>query len=183
MSYGPAGSVVSMLPQPRYPWHMADVFTTHLDWSGSVKGAARDPATYSRDLEVSIASASLPMSAAASYRGDASRANPEQLFVASLSACQALTYLYVAAKRGIVVVAYTDDAEGHLALVDGRIRVARVNLRPRITLEAGTDEAQARELVEKAHHDCFIAASVSAQVRIEPSFDFVDAASAAESKK
>ena len=161
---------------------MADIFKAHLDWSGGAKGAARDPATYSRDLEVSIASASLPMSAAASYRGDASRANPEQLLVASLSACQVLTYLYVAAKRGIVVVAYTDDAEGHLALVDGRIRVARVILRPRITLEAGADEAQARELVEKAHQDCFIANSVSTRLEIEPSFEFVDAAKAAEAK-
>jgi organic hydroperoxide reductase OsmC/OhrA len=160
---------------------MADVFNTHLDWSGGAKGAARDPATYSRDLEVSIASASLPMSAAANYRGDASRANPEQLLVASLSACQALTYLYIAAKRGVVVVAYTDEAEGHLALVDGRIRVARVLLRPRITLEAGADETQARELVEKAHHDCFIANSVSTRLEIEPSFELVDAASAAKS--
>jgi organic hydroperoxide reductase OsmC/OhrA len=61
--------------------------------------------------------------------------------------------------------------------------VARVILRPRITLEAGADEAQARELVEKAHHDCFIANSVSTRLEIEPSFELVDAATAAESKE
>ncbi|MPY90208.1 MAG: OsmC family peroxiredoxin [Luteitalea sp.] len=159
---------------------MADVFNTHLDWSGAAKGATRDPATFSRDLDVSIASLSLPMSAAPGYRGDASRANPEQLLVAALSGCQALTYLYLTAKRGIAVVAYTDDAEGHLALVDGKMRVARVILRPRITLEGRAEEAQARELVDKAHQNCFIANSVSARVEIEPSFALADVPAAAE---
>jgi organic hydroperoxide reductase OsmC/OhrA len=154
---------------------MADVFTSHLDWSGAAKGPALDPRTFSRDLSVSFDAITLPMSAAPGYRGDASRANPEQLLVASLSACQALTYLYHAAKDGIAVVGYADDAEGHLALVEGRIRMARVTLRPRITLQAGADAEKARQLVEKAHDDCFIANSVSTRVEIEPSFESTEA--------
>jgi hypothetical protein len=53
--------------------------------------------------------------------------------VASLSSCQALTYLFLAAKNGVAVVGYTDDAEGRLGIVDGKIRMSRVMLRPRIT--------------------------------------------------
>ena len=69
------------------------------------------------------------MSSAPGFRGDPSRANPEQLFVAALSACQALTYLFLAAKNGIRVAGYTDDAGGRLGVVDGRMRMARVTLR------------------------------------------------------
>jgi organic hydroperoxide reductase OsmC/OhrA len=153
---------------------MADVFISHLEWTGAAKGPTRDPATFSRDLNVSVDAMTLPMSSAPSYRGDPSRANPEQLFVASLSSCQALTYLFLAAKNGVAVVGYTDDAEGRLGVVDGRIRMSRVMLRPRITLEAGANETRARELVAKAHEGCFVANSVSAPVEIAPTFAFAD---------
>jgi organic hydroperoxide reductase OsmC/OhrA len=158
---------------------MADVFISHLEWTGAAKGPTRDPATFSRDLNVSVDAMTLPMSSAPSYRGDPSRANPEQLFVASLSSCQALTYLFLAAKNGVAVVGYTDDAEGRLGVVDGRIRMSRVMLRPRITLDAGANETRARELVAKAHEGCFVANSVSAPVEIAPTFAFADAPVAA----
>jgi organic hydroperoxide reductase OsmC/OhrA len=155
---------------------MADVFVTRLDWTGAASGPARDPATFSRELALSVAGIDIPMSSAPGYRGDAARVNPEQLFVASLSACQALTYLFLAAKNGVVVAGYIDDAEGRLAVVDGRVRMSRVILRPRITLVAGADDTRARELVGKAHDGCFIANSVSTPVEIEPTFVFAEAA-------
>jgi organic hydroperoxide reductase OsmC/OhrA len=151
---------------------MADVFMCRLEWTGAAKGPTRDPATFSRDLEVTADAIMLPMSSAPGYRGDPSRANPEQLFVASLSACQALTYLFLAAKSQLPVVGYTDDAEGRLGLVDGKIRMSRVTLRPRITLELGADEVRARELVAKAHEGCFIGNSVSTPLDIAPTFTF-----------
>jgi organic hydroperoxide reductase OsmC/OhrA len=151
---------------------MADTFSAHLEWTGAATGSTRDPAAFSRDLEASFDAITLPMSSAPGYRGDPARANPEQLLVASLSACQALTYLFLAAKNGILVISYADDAEGRLGLVDGRIRMSRVVLRPRITLEAGSDETRARELVAKAHDGCFIANSVSVPVEIAPTIVF-----------
>jgi hypothetical protein len=51
-----------------------------------------------------------------------------------------------------------------MGVVDGKIRMSRVMLRPRITLEAGANETRARELVAKAHENCFVANSVSAPV-------------------
>ena len=151
---------------------MADVFISHLEWTGAAKGPTRDPATFSRDLNVSMDATTLPMSSAPGYRGDPSRANPEQLFVASLSACHALTYLFLAAKNHIHVIDYRDDAEGHLGLVDGRVRMQRVTLRPLITLESGADEPRARALLAKAHDNCFIANSVTTSVAVLPAFAF-----------
>ena len=154
---------------------MADAFISHLQWSGAVKGATHDPATFSRDLTVSVGPTTLQMSSAPTYRGDSRRVNPEQLFVASLSACQALTYLFLAAKNRIAVVDYTDVAEGRLGLVDGKMRMSHVTLRPHITLEGGANETRARELVDKAHDSCFIGSSVSTSVEIAATFAFSDA--------
>lgn len=77
---------------------MADTFTCHLEWSGAARGPTRD-VNVSRDLDVTFgALPGIPMSAAPGYKGDPARLNPEQLLVASLSACQALTYLFLAAR-------------------------------------------------------------------------------------
>lgn len=149
---------------------MADLFLSHLEWSGAAKGPTRDAATFSRDLDVTIDGTTVPMSSAAGFRGDPLRVNPEQLYVASLSACHALTFLFLAARSRIAVTGYTDDAVGMLAMVDGKLRMANVTLRPRIVLEAGVDIEKARVLVEKAHRDCFITNSVTAQVDVEPQF-------------
>jgi organic hydroperoxide reductase OsmC/OhrA len=147
---------------------MSERFVTQLEWTGALRGPTRDPATFSRDLDVSFDGIMVPLSSAPGYRGDPSRANPEQLLVAALSACQALTYLFLAAKHKIAVVSYSDAAEGQLGLVDGKIRMSTVTLRPQITLEAGADEDQARALVAKAHSSCFIANSVATPVEILP---------------
>jgi organic hydroperoxide reductase OsmC/OhrA len=147
---------------------MTDVFTSHLEWTGARSGPTQDPKTFSRDLVVSVEGTVLPMSSAPAYRGDPARANPEQLFLASLSACQALTYLSLAAKYGVPVAAYTDDADAWLGIVEGKTRMARVRLCPRIVLAPGADEAKARLLVTTAHDRCFIANSVSTPVDILP---------------
>jgi organic hydroperoxide reductase OsmC/OhrA len=156
---------------------MADAFTCHLQWSGAAAGPTLDANRFSRDLTVSFQGAAaaaappaLAMSAAPAYKGDASRVNPELLLVSSLSSCQALTYLFLAARSGVAVTAYADDAEGHLGIVDGRMRVSRVTLRPLITLAADADQAKAEALVEKAHEQCFISSSVTTRITIEPRF-------------
>ena len=151
---------------------MAERFTSHLEWTGAGKGPTRDPASFSRDLRVSVGPRTLEMSSAPAFRGDSSRANPEQLLVAALAACQTLTYLFLAAKNGIAVVAYVDEAEGWLERSGGTMRMSRVTLRPHIVLEDGADAAKARELVDTAHVQCFIGNSVTTQVSIEPRIEF-----------
>jgi organic hydroperoxide reductase OsmC/OhrA len=148
-------------------------FVTTLVWSGSAQGATRDPVIVSRDLDVSFGACDLAMSSAPEYHGDASRANPEQLFVAAISSCQALTFLALAARKGIHVVGYADDAEGELESMDGRMRMTRVRLRPRIVTAGDVKVADVVALVHKAHHGCFIANSVTAAVDIVPAVSSV----------
>jgi organic hydroperoxide reductase OsmC/OhrA len=130
--------------------------------------------TFSREHAVTAeGKPPLAMSAAPAFSGDASRHNPEELFVMALSSCQMLTYLWLAARAGIDVRSYSDEAEGILEpgpAVEGRrrMKMTQVTLRPRIVVAAGTDMAHARALVETAHAECFIAASVSCEVITRP---------------
>ena len=154
---------------------MTHVFFSHLDWSGAVKGGTRDVASLDRDLNVTIDGTTVPMSSAPAFGGNPLRVNPEQLYVAALSACHALTFLFLAARDHLLVTGYSDDAVGELAIVDGKLRMKVVKLRPQITLDPEADVTKARVLVEKAHRQCFIGNSVSAKVDVEPDITFASA--------
>ncbi len=110
----------------------------------------------------------LEVSAAPQYKGDPSRLNPEELFTAAVASCQLLTYLALAQRAGLRVLAYEDRPVGTLAIADKKMRITEVVLRPRITLAPGGDVTKARALVEQAHEGCFVANSVSCAVRAEP---------------
>ncbi len=110
----------------------------------------------------------LELSSAPQYKGDPSRLSPEDLFVGALSSCQMLSYLALAGRAGVTVVAYDDHATGTLAIADKKMRMTEVVLHPRIMLGVGADAAKALALVHAAHEICFIANSVACAVHIEP---------------
>ena len=110
-------------------------------------------------------------SAAPAYKGNPALVDPEEAFVASLSACHMLTFLALAAKGRFVVERYTDKAVGHMEKnEEGRLAITRVALRPEI--EFGGRRPTAPELAalhEKSHEACFIANSVRTAVTVEQS--------------
>lgn len=117
-----------------------------------------------RAHRVELASQSLAGSSAASLGGDPLKADPEEMFVASLSACHMLWFLALARERRLRVRSYSDEAEG---LLDGR-RITRVELRPRIEFEDDPGDDALAELHHEAHERCFIANSVSCPVEVVP---------------
>lgn len=97
--------------------------------------------------------------------------DPEEAFIASLSACHMLTFLDLARRARFVVTTYEDEAEGEMAKnAEGRFWIERVTLRPRITFseDGKPDAADLERLHDAAHEHCFIANSVLTEVRIEP---------------
>jgi organic hydroperoxide reductase OsmC/OhrA len=96
------------------------------------------------------------------FRGDAACWNPEDMLVASVSACHKLWYLALCAQAGVIVTAYEDEAEGVMAEeADGAGQFVSITLRPRVRLAPGSDAAKAAVLHEKAHAMCFIARSLN----------------------
>lgn len=127
--------------------------------------------SYPRDHEWRFGTgSSLRASAAHEYRGNPALPNPEEALVAALSSCHMLTFLAVAARKGVVVDAYEDAAVGFLEKnAEGRLAVTRVVLRPRVRFAgAPPDAATIAALHESAHRGCFVANSVKADVRVEP---------------
>ena len=107
----------------------------------------------------------------ANFRGDASRWNPEDLFVVSASTCHMLWYLHLCAVNGVVVLDYRDEPEGlMIEEADGSGAFARIVLRPQVKLSAASSEDKARELHHAAHRNCFIANSVKCDITAEPVF-------------
>jgi organic hydroperoxide reductase OsmC/OhrA len=97
--------------------------------------------------------------------------DPEELFVASLSACHLLWFLGIAAKHGFVVDRYRDDAEGTLAHDDsGRLVMTEVTLQPEVIWSGELHPAphEVDAMHHEAHRLCFIANSVITDVRCEP---------------
>ena len=99
---------------------------------------------------------------------DPAGVDPEEAFVAALSSCHMLTFLYLAAKAGLVVDSYDDVAEGVMAKTDGKVWVSQVTLRPLIVWAVTPATAVTAQLHHAAHDECFIANSVKTAIRCEP---------------
>ena len=96
--------------------------------------------------------------------------DPEEAFVASLSSCHMLTFLFVAGKKGFVIDNYRDEATGLMAKNEKGVPwVASVILRPEIAFSG--DKTPTTEELDHLHHlaheQCFIANSVKTTVTVE----------------
>jgi organic hydroperoxide reductase OsmC/OhrA len=103
------------------------------------------------------------------FRGDPALLNPEQLVVLAAASCQLLSFLAVAARARIDVVAYEDDAAGVMP-ESRKTSISRIVLRPRITVASDVDDARLTHLCDVAHAECFIANSLRTEIVVEPTF-------------
>lgn len=113
---------------------------------------------------VELAGQTLAASSAPELGGNPEKADPEEMFVASLSSCHMLWFLALARAERVRVASYEDEPEGTM---DG-IRFTRVVLRPRVVFEGDVDGERVHSLHHRAHERCFIANSVSCAVDVEP---------------
>jgi organic hydroperoxide reductase OsmC/OhrA len=145
-------------------------YTVTVTWTGNTGTGTSGYRDYARSHEIS--SAGKPTIAGSSdpaFRGDRSRWSPEDLLVASLSACHKLWYLHLCANSGVVVEDYLDEAVGVMEeSEDGGGQFVEVILRPRVRVASGSDEVKAHSLHHDAHAMCFIARSVNFPVKCEP---------------
>lgn len=147
-------------------------YAARVAWTGST---AEGYDAYTRAHEASCPPATeqqpLRLDADPAFRGDPSKLNPEQLLVLAASSCQMLSFLAVAARARIDVIAYEDDAEGEMPEAERPVRITRVVLRPTITVAGDApDDERLHQLVETAHRHCFIANSLSSELTVRPTF-------------
>lgn len=142
-------------------------YTSRLVWRGST-GVGYDAYDRTHRVATPPADHELALTADPAFLGQPALTNPEQLLLAAASSCQLLSYLAMAARSRIDVLSYDDEAEAVMPEDVRPVRITRITLRPRIVVAAGADLEKARKLVGRAHHACYIANTVNAEVVIEP---------------
>jgi organic hydroperoxide reductase OsmC/OhrA len=145
-------------------------YRTAIVWTGNRGAGTSGYRAYDRSYEVRCpGKATILASSDPAFRGDPSRYNPEELLVASVSACRMLWYLHLCADAGVVVSAYEDSATGTITeAAGGAGRFTEIVLHPQVTLARGDSSDLAQRLHQTAHDKCFIANSVNFPIRVEP---------------
>jgi organic hydroperoxide reductase OsmC/OhrA len=147
------------------------VYHTNLDWTGNTGTGTQTYRGYERSHVINV-EGKAPMSCSSdpSFRGDKSKYNPEEMFVASLSSCHMLWFLHVCSEAGVIVLEYSDSATGiMLESDDGNGRFAEVVLHPKVKVKEGWMLEKTEALHEKARQFCFISNSCNFPVRHEGS--------------
>lgn len=144
-------------------------YRTTVTWTGNRGTGTSGYRDYGREHEIAAGTKpTIAGSADPAFRGDAARWNPEDMLVASLSACHKLWYLHLCADAGIIVTAYVDEAVGTMvedAAKGGTFTAVALN--PVVTIAKG-DPEKAAALHTVAHAKCFIANSVNFPVTCTP---------------
>ncbi|WP_144139650.1 OsmC family protein [Paraburkholderia sp. BCC1884] len=147
-------------------------YKVSVQWDGNKGSGTSGYRDYGRDHTIrSGIKPDIAGSSDAAFLGDAARWNPEDLLVASASACHQLWYLHLCADAGIVVLSYIDEASGTMLDTPQEGRFKEIILRPRVTIRANDDRDLAEKLHHVAHEKCYIANSVNFPIRCEPGIE------------
>ena len=93
--------------------------------------------------------------------------DPEEAYVASLSSCHMLTFLFLAAKQGFQIDSYEDETVGLMTKNEKGVPwISSVTLNPKIVYSGNKvpTPAEQEHLHHLAHEQCFIANSVKTEI-------------------
>jgi organic hydroperoxide reductase OsmC/OhrA len=147
--------------------------TATISWkrkdAGFIEGKYSREHTWTFDGGMVLPASPSPSEVRAPYSNPAS-VDPEEAFVAAISSCHMLSFLYVASRKGFQVDAYQDEAIGVMTKNEKGVRwVSAVTLHPKVTYSGGKipGPADVEHLHHLAHEECFIANSVKTHVTVE----------------
>lgn len=143
-------------------------FKLQVKWTGNKGNGTSDYREYERHHTIIAENKTdILCSSDPAFRGDGTKHNPEDFFIASLSSCHMLWYLHLCADAGVIVVDYIDNVTGILTEMTEGGRFTEVTLHPIITVKDESMKHKAIELHETANKKCFIANSVNFKVKHE----------------
>jgi organic hydroperoxide reductase OsmC/OhrA len=134
-----------------------------------LKGKYSREHTWTFDGGVSVPASSSPSVVPLPY-SNAANVDPEEAFVASISSCHMLTFLFLASRAGFQVDSYSDDAVGFMTKNEHGVPwVSTVSLKPKIVYsgEKLPQPADIERLHHQSHEQCFIANSVKTRITVE----------------
>lgn len=133
-----------------------------------LKGRYSREHTWTFDGGVTVPASASPSVVPAPWSNPA-HVDPEEAFVAAVSSCHMLTFLFLASQQGFQLDAYEDEAVGVMTKNERGVPwVSLVTLHPRIAYSGEKRPAAADEerLHHLAHEQCFIANSIKTEVKV-----------------
>jgi organic hydroperoxide reductase OsmC/OhrA len=134
-----------------------------------LKGKYSREHTWTFDGGLTVPASPTPAVVPAPYSNPAN-VDPEEAFVASVSSCHMLTFLYLAAKQGFQVDSYDDDAVGEMGKNERGVPwVSVITLNPKIVYsgEKLPTPADQERLHHLAHEQCYISNSIKTKVTVD----------------
>jgi organic hydroperoxide reductase OsmC/OhrA len=152
------------------------LYQTRLHWTGNTGQGTENYRAYERSHEIFVdGKPVIAGSSDPSFRGDRTRYNPEELFLASLSSCHMLWFLHFCAESSVLVMEYEDVARGVMTeSPEGNGWFTSVILHPVVKVKETWMIEKTAMLHDKAHRFCFIANSVNFPVSHESSVQTLD---------
>jgi organic hydroperoxide reductase OsmC/OhrA len=146
-------------------------YLAKIEWKNKgpnfLKGQYSREHTWTFDGGVTVAASPSPSVVPAPWSNSA-YVDPEEAFVAAISSCHMLTFVWLASKQGFEIESYVDEAVGEMTKNErGALWVSVVNLHPQIVYRGERPTAgQEAHLHHEAHEQCFIANSVKTEIRV-----------------
>lgn len=141
-------------------------YQVELMWTGNRGEGTSSYNAYGREYDIKgVTGKLLKGSADPQFLGDPACWNPEEMLIASLSACHQLWYLHLCADAGVRVLTYADTPRGIMNELGGKF--IEVTLAPNVVISAESDADLAVELHHLAHEKCYIANSMNFSVLLE----------------
>tara|TARA_A100001011_G_scaffold51606_1_gene49669 strand:+ start:766 stop:1215 length:450 start_codon:yes stop_codon:yes gene_type:complete len=141
-----------------------------IDLSWKIGEGKMSPGNYSNEHEIFFSpNIKIIGDSAPDWKGSELNTNPEQALAASLSSCHMMTFLALAAKMKWPLISYKDNATATLGKNSkGKISVVKLELNPKVKFsgEFNVDENEIKKVQERAHRYCFIANSLSEEVKV-----------------
>lgn len=149
-------------------------YKTTVEWTGNLGKGTSDYKSYERDHIIYVdGKPAIPGTSEVSIESNKTRYNPEEMLLASISACHMMWYLFLCAKNNIVVTAYIDKATGTMvSTADGGGHFTEALLMPVITIKHTIDEKLLQQLHHEANKLCYIASSCNFPVKHNATYVF-----------
>ena len=130
---------------------------------GFLSGKYSREHTWNFDGGMRIAASPSPSKVPVPYSNPAF-VDPEEAFVAAVSSCHMLTFIYLASQKGILIERYIDEAIGYMTQNEkGTPWIGLVVLNPKLTFGGGNSVSveEIEALHHLAHEQCYIAIQLS----------------------
>ena len=141
------------------PTYRTFQFNNHVAWKSDRRGIMS--ASQHRSLEVG---------APPEFKGTPDVWCPEDLLIGALNTCLMLTFLALARRKNVEVMAYESTAHGMVENSSGKFRVTHVVVQPRVTLKDEAAAATASGVAKETKEACMVTNSIMATVDLVPEF-------------